>query len=505
MSVYVWLHRALRLVIHCSICKMQILPKEKLSMRYETMPLPSKITNALPLNYIVGDYQITAVIADDPFSITYKANHTTLNLPVLIEEYLPKSMVLRNKSMTNVILKNLNDAQLYKTALTQYRQEANKLLKLHHPNIASVKTCIETNNTVYRVTDFINGHTLDYCIKEKLFSEKEITLLIKQLLHGLQAIHVAGFYHNDINPTNIIIKKDSLTPIIINLGQVKHLFRQHKIDIDSYISTGYSAHEQYKIHSKYSAQTDIYALGAVLYYLVSGITPHASIQRLSTTEEGKQDPLTPACLIAQGRYPKSILLAISHAMELQKTNRPQSLQDWKKELGIKKFSSFTKKVATTPIQKKLEIDFSVLTSQAPSISKKTKQQQYTRVLIITTAMLGVLVTGIANYKPLLNEVGNIEKTNKIKYVKKATATNISLQQVMIIATHRNLTTISTIIDSIYSHYPQRKLFSPIEESKSRNNIAVNLLPKFKKNNTLEKVSNENIHQTGRSNITKYKN
>jgi hypothetical protein len=49
--------------------------------------------------------------------------------------------------------------------------------------------------------------------------------------------------------------------------------------------------------------------------------------------------------------------------------------------------------------------------------------------------------------------------------------------VMIIATHRNLTTISTIIDNIYSHYPQRKLFSPTQESKSRNNIAVNLLPR----------------------------
>jgi len=125
------------------------------------IPLSSEIPNALPVQYILGHYQITAILADDEFSITYKATHTLLNLPVIIKEYLPKSIVLRNKSMTNVILKDIENAQLYESALTQYRQETNQLLTLHHPNIANVRECIDANNTTYRITGFIENHTVE--------------------------------------------------------------------------------------------------------------------------------------------------------------------------------------------------------------------------------------------------------------------------------------------------------------------------------------------------------
>jgi serine/threonine protein kinase len=482
-------------------------------MRYETSPLPSKTINALPIHYTLDDYQITAVLTNDDFSITYKAIHNELDIPVIIKEYMPKSLALRNKSMSHVILKNIDKAQLYKWGLTQYRDEINALCNLHHPNIATVRACIETNNTVYMVTDYIKGKTLDTLVKEKLLTEKENMLLLESLLHGIQAIHEAGFYHSDINPTTIIIETESLTPFIINLGQAKHFFRHYERDLSSYISTGYSPHEQYVAHSKQGVKTDIYAMGATLYYLISGTTPASSVQRLIATIEGKPDPLSSAYLIAQGRYPKPILSAISHAMESLETNRPLSIQDWKKEFGIttKTLEYVKKQDNISPSPKRLEIDFSELNKQQTQpIKQKVERRHYTRIVAITTVMLGVLIAGATTYNQSLNEENIINNTHQLTTTPKQSLTSSSPQKppFMLI----NLTTISTVIDNIYFLYPDKKPFLFKKPSKSRNST-ISTLSKSERNNVFKTVANNDItrqsltahtRQTGRADINKYK-
>ncbi|HHL19800.1 MAG TPA: hypothetical protein ENJ33_08700, partial [Thiothrix sp.] len=442
-------------------------------MRYETPPLPSEIINALPIRYTLGDYQITAVLTDDDFSITYKAIHNELNIPVIIKEYMPKSLALRSKSMSHVILKNIDMAQLYKWGVTQYRDEINALCNLHHPNVATVRACIETNNTIYMVTDYIKGKTLDAFVKEERLTEKENMLLLESLLHGVQAIHEAGFYHGDINPTTIIIETESLTPFIINLGQAKHLFRHYEKDLSSYISTGYSPHEQYVAHSKQGVRTDIYATGATLYYLISGITPTSSVQRLTATIEGKPDPLPPLYLVAQERYPKRTLLAISHAMESLETNRPLSIQDWKKEFGITtKAIQYTEKqdnISHSP--KKLEIDFSVLKQQTQLTKQKLERRHYTRIIAITTVMLGALIAGATTYNQYLNEVNIIKNTHQLTTTPKHTLISSSPKKPPFM--HINLTTISTVIDNIYFIYPDKNPFLLKQTNKSRNNTIRN--------------------------------
>jgi len=491
-------------------------------MRYETTPLPSEIINALPLHYTLDNYQITAVLTTDDFSITYKAIHNELDIPVIIKEYMPKSLALRNKSMSHVILKDLDKIQLYEWGLTQYRDEINALCGLHHPNIAMVRACIEANNTVYMVTDYIKGQSLDIFVKEESLTKKEKMLLLKPLLNGVQAIHEAGFYHGDITPTTIIIETESLTPIIINLGQVKHLFRHYEKDFSKYISIGYSAHEQYVAHSKQGVKTDIYAVGATLYYLISDTTPTSSVQRLTATIEGKPDPLPPACLMAKERYPEAILLAIDHAMKSLETDRPASIQAWKKEFGIKTLTSTTTNVIehtqeqnnTTSSPKKLEIDFSVLKQQTllPT-KKKTENRHYTRIVAMTAVMLGVLIAGVTTYNNQpTNEANIINNAHPLKTTPKQLLISSLQQKPSFI--HLNLTTISTVIDSLYFLYPDKKPFLFKETSKSRNNTSA-ILSKLARNNVFKKVASENItvrslsltthtRQTGRADMSKYK-
>lgn len=489
----------------------------------ETTPLRSEITNALPISSTVGNYNIIAILAEDDFSISYKATDTVLGIPVFVKEYLPKSIALRNRSMPHVMLKNIQNAHCYQSALTQYLEETNKLLNLYHPNIANVRACIEANNTVYSISDFIEGNTLDYYVKEELFPEQERIKLLEPLLDGLQAIHEAGFYHGALNPSTIIIKENTLIPIITHLGSEKYVIGDQKVDLSSSISTDYSPHKQYTAHSTQDVPTDIYAMGAILYYIISDITPNSLVQRLTATLADKQDPLIPASLIAQGRYSEMLLLAIDHAMESQETDRPTSVEVWKKELGMKKssYSSSLKKIAHLAAEKKrnnpntpkrLEIDFSVL-KQPLSTRQKTERHQYAMLIAITTIMLGVLIAGVASYNPLLNKAFNDEKTNKIKDLNKLSLVS-ALQQKSTLS-QVNLTTISTIIENFYRNYSDTKPSSFSTYHKSRNNEPAVLISRIRRNNTIKKVINEDIairnltqqkyyHQTGRADPTKYK-
>jgi hypothetical protein len=177
-------------------------------------------------------------------------------------------------------------------------------------------------------------------------------------------------------------------------------------------------------------------------------------------------------------------------MEYQKINRPQSLQDWKKEFGIKEASFFIKKDNTTPLPKKLEIDFSELKRSRLSANKKTERQQYTRVIGVITVMLSVLVVGVSSYKQPINESKLIKNFYNEKNLKKPSLISYPLKQETT-STPANLTNISTIIENIYFYYPEKKLFSFKVDKKSRNNTTKTLRSRLE-DNSLRKVADENI-------------
>lgn len=301
--------------------------------------------DALPVDYIFQQgYTIRQVLAEDEFSLSYLATEADDKTEVILLEYFPRFLSQRDQASYIIAPITVANSQDYQWGLSQYRDNAYELIDINHPNIVNVRTYFEAHNTVYIVTDYVEGKSLEDFTKNKALSEIEIRSLISPLLDGLQVLHSAGQLHSDLNPSNILIQNEISQPVISRLGDAKYIFCHHNQEIAQTVSPGYSPCELYYANDKQGAWTDIYAMGSILYYLVSGATPNSAASRLTSIADQGKDSLEPMVRVADtDRYSGQLLIAIDHAMKVQKMDRPQSIQIWRDELGIQKDPSLVTK------------------------------------------------------------------------------------------------------------------------------------------------------------------
>ena len=237
------------------------------------------MTNALPLGHILqNEYKIEQVLGAGGFGITYLARDTNLNYLVVIKEFLPQDMATRDQSRINVT-PFTKDTQSYSHLLKRFSEEAQLLAKMRHPNIVKVTRFFKANNTAYFVMEYAEGETLkDYLKRNNTLKEEEILSIMMPILEGAKYVHTQGFLHRDIAPDNIYLTKNGM-PILIDFGAARDAIAEESKNISSIVKEGYSSPEQYTINNKQNASSDIYALGAVFYRLITGKVPVGATYR----------------------------------------------------------------------------------------------------------------------------------------------------------------------------------------------------------------------------------
>ena len=222
-----------------------------------------------------GRYVIIRHIGSGGFGNTYEVKDSYLNKKCAIKEFYIKSVTQRNKTNT-VSVSNSANKKIFDNCKLKFRKEAQRLTHIKNPHIVRVNDCFEENNTVYYVMDYING----YSLSEKLrlqnhpFSEKECTQILYQILYALKGIHKEGLLHMDIKPNNIMIENNKCT--LIDFGASKQINHD---DLDSTSTAvaytpGYAPPEQVSGNKEnWGPWTDLYALGATLYNLISDKRP----------------------------------------------------------------------------------------------------------------------------------------------------------------------------------------------------------------------------------------
>jgi serine/threonine protein kinase len=289
--------------------------------------------NALPTGYRLNDYQIQKVLGDGGFGITYLANETQLNAPVAIKEYLPNEIAVREGNST-VQPKSQKDTENFAWGLERFLEEARILAQFKHPNIVRVLRFFQANNTAYIVMEYEQGQSLANLIKDgETATEEEINRILPPLLDGLAVVHNAGYLHQDIKLDNIYLRTADNSPVLIGFGAARYEAGSRSRSVTTLVTPGYTAFEQYETKSnRLGAWTDIYALGAVLYRLISGKIPTESPERIGALMRYQPDPLTPAVEIGQGRYSQPLLEAIDWAVQINENDRPQTVQTWRDKL-----------------------------------------------------------------------------------------------------------------------------------------------------------------------------
>lgn len=302
-----------------------------------------KHRNALPVGFWLNEYQIESVLGKSGgFGITYLAMDTNLNLLVAIKEYLPSDFAVR-EGMSTVYARSTVDEEAFEWGLKRFIEEARNLAQFNHSNIVRVLRFFKANGTAYMVMEYQPGQSFDEYLKIHTFTENDLISIILPLIDALSTIHASGLLHRDIKPTNIYIRSNN-TPLLLDFGSARYAIGQRSMGLTSVVTPGYAPLEQYDNEIEDQGPwTDIYALGAVLYFAITNEIPPAATRRIMS------DPMVAASEVGRGKYNIHLLEAIDWALVPNREERPQTIHEWREKilLGIPPVQSPSARLTTT--------------------------------------------------------------------------------------------------------------------------------------------------------------
>ncbi len=274
---------------------------------------------ALPPGYTLSEYRIESLLGTGGFGLTYLATDTNLNLKVAIKEYLPTDWVERAPDHS-VKSKSQEALETFNWGRTRFLEESRTLASFHHPNIVRVMRYFLANETAYMVMEFVAGQALhDWIRTRRPLDERTVLGIALPLLDGLEVVHAGGFLHRDIKPGNIFIRGNG-NPVLIDFGSARTVTAN--TELTTIVSPGFAPVEQYDSRGGQGPWSDIYALGGVLYWMVTGQPP------IEAPARAFSDPMAPAVKAADSsRFSQALLKAIDWALTPSKDARPKSVAE----------------------------------------------------------------------------------------------------------------------------------------------------------------------------------
>jgi hypothetical protein len=288
-----------------------------------TRPSPIVLPPRTVLN---GQYLVGRVLGKPGgFGITYLGWDLRLETRVAIKEFLPRELAARDLDGISVRCHSGGDHASFQTGLSQFLQEARTLARFDHPNVVRVRTFFEEFGTAYLVMDYYEGMTLgEYTVRQggRLAQSLAIDVMVP-VLDGLSDVHAKGFLHRDIKPANIYLTTGG-RPILLDFGAAKEAASDRSRTM-TVLTPGFAPFEQYRQGGVRHPTVDIYACGATLYFIISGQIPAEAPDRMGG------DHLVPLQEIVSG-VSRNVSDAVSWAMEVQPSARPQSVREFQEHL-----------------------------------------------------------------------------------------------------------------------------------------------------------------------------
>ena len=277
---------------------------------------------------LYGQFTVESFLNSGGFGITYLARDSLSRL-VVVKECFPASFCRR---VDNVVGPRTRQRQEeFRSIVSQFQQEAQNLARLDHPCIVKVHQVFEDNETAYMAMDYIQGPDLLETVEGKVprLTPQEITTILAKMLEAVAHVHDQGLLHRDISPDNILLDRESGNPVLIDFGASRKEMTRKSRALSGLrvVKDGYSPQEFYIAGSKQAPCSDLYALAASFYHLITGETPRSSQERLSAIANREADPHQPLSGRVAG-YPAGFLAAIDKAMSIFPRDRVQSAAEW---------------------------------------------------------------------------------------------------------------------------------------------------------------------------------
>lgn len=225
-----------------------------------------------------GIYRIDSYLSSGGFGNTYVATNIEFDERVAIKEFFMKGVTQREDNQTTVSVSNTDNKDSFMAQREKFKKEARRIRQLRNPHIVNVHDLFEENGTAYYVMDYVDGENLSERLKRtgKPMTEQEVRDILPQILDALKSVHDAGIWHLDLKPANIMLEKSGNIKLI-DFGASKQMDAQKGGATTSTAisyTNGYAPREQMEQnYDKFGPWTDIYALGATLYNLLTNKRP----------------------------------------------------------------------------------------------------------------------------------------------------------------------------------------------------------------------------------------
>ena len=308
---------------------------------------PKEPIHLVPGTILADRYIIGRAVGAGGFGIIYNAWDQKLDTIVAVKEFFAGRLVTRAAKTKDVIINKKSQAEFeYRKA--RFLAEARNMAKFgSHRSIPNVFEFFEENNTAYIVMELLHGVGLNEYLRNnggKIDVDFAI-MIANEIGNALKSMHDIGIIHRDVAPDNIYINSDKdLSIKLLDLGAAKLTDAKEDV-IDIILKPGYSPVEQYDNTMSIGPWTDIYALGASLYVMLTGVKPDESTNRKIEDTVVPPHELNPD-------IPENLSNTIMKAMALDRHMRFKNITEFLKAInGEKKVTTLAKEKKKRQLQR----------------------------------------------------------------------------------------------------------------------------------------------------------
>ena len=244
-----------------------------------------------PGSILMGKYIVGKVIGKGGFGITYLGYDITIGKKVALKEYYPISYSARSDDGCTVVVSRSEDSSIYYSGMNKFYEEASLVAKFNgNPNIVSVYEFFFENGTAYFVMELLHGYSLKtYIDRHGCLSPEQALYIADKVSSALMVAHSSNTLHRDIAPDNIILCTNGDVKLI-DFGAARQVTAEDQKSLSVILKQGFAPLEQYQKHGKQGPWTDIYSLGATLYYTVTKKCIDDPMTRLDNDDEFQSNP-----------------------------------------------------------------------------------------------------------------------------------------------------------------------------------------------------------------------
>lgn len=247
----------------------------------------------------------------------------------MADVYLAKDLILDNEEVAIKVLRT--NYQTDQIAVARFQREARAMAELNHPNIVSIRDIGEEDGQQFLVMEYVDGSDLKKHIQDHApLSNNEVVRIMEEVLSAMTLAHQQGIIHRDLKPQNILLTKDG-TVKVTDFGIAVAFAETSLTQTNSMLgSVHYLSPEQAR-GSKATVQSDIYAMGIMLFEMLTGHIPYDGDSAVTIALQHFQKPL-PSIIDENKNVPQALENVVIKATAKRLSDRYASTFEMSRDL-----------------------------------------------------------------------------------------------------------------------------------------------------------------------------